>query len=198
MSTPSTPHSARTCVGCRKADERDALLRLVLAGDPPALLPDVGRRASGRGVSVHPRRACIESAVRSGALRRGLRTEAASPSAAELANWASVQYGRRVDGLLIAAVRSGHAAVGADAVRSVLVGGRSALLVVAGDAGDIGRELVAAAERSGTSHIAYSDKATLGRLFGREMLAVIAITDSDLAMEIQRAAGSAALLAEAS
>lgn len=195
---PGLAHSARTCVGCRQEDDRNALLRFVLAGDPPTFVPDVTRRASGRGVSVHPTRRCIEAAVRTGALRRGLRAQTvhAAPSADELADWARGQYARRVDGLLVAAFRSGHAELGADAVGAAIATRRAAALIVAGDATENRQDLLASAQRLGASCIVYADKASLGRLFGRETLAVIAITDSDLAVELQRAARCAAVLAE--
>jgi hypothetical protein len=188
----------RTCVGCRQEDDREALLRFVLAGDPPTFVPDVSRRASGRGVSVHPTRRCIDAAVRTGALRRGLRAQTlqAAPTASDLAGWASGQYVRRIDGLLVAAFRANHAALGTDAVGIAIANRRAALLVVAGDATENRQELMASAERLGASCMVHADKARLGHLFGRETLAVIAITDLDLASELQRAARCAALLAE--
>src|SRR4051795_10568760 len=97
--------SVRTCVGCRQTDERAALLRFVLAGDPPQIVPDLPRRAGGRGVSVHPRRPCLDAAVRNGALRRAFKTELPALNAEDLARWASGQYARRLDGLLHAAYR---------------------------------------------------------------------------------------------
>lgn len=188
----------RTCVGCRQTDERTALVRFVLAGDPPQLVPDVPRRAAGRGVSVHPNRRCLEAAVRSGALRRGLRTQQPA-DADQLARWASGQYARRVTGLLGAAYRSGGAAVGTERVREAIARRGVALLIVARDAGGNQEELVRSAERLGGNCMVYADKASLGRLFGRETVAVVAVTDSGIASELQHAARCAAeLVAEAS
>ena len=191
----------RTCVGCRQKDGRLALLRFVLAGDPPQLVPDVPRRASGRGVSIHPRRRCLDAAARNGGLVRGLR--AGGPAAMkidpdQLADWASGQYTRRFEGLLIGAYRSGHAVVGADRARDAMSTQRAFLLMVAGDAADKRQELVAAAGRLGKSCIVYADKAQLGGLFGRETVGVVAVTDMDIAAELQHAMQCAALLAEAS
>jgi predicted RNA-binding protein YlxR (DUF448 family)/ribosomal protein L7Ae-like RNA K-turn-binding protein len=192
------PGAQRTCVGCRQSDDRTALLRLVLAGDPPQLVPDVSRRGGGRGVSVHPRRRCLDAAVRSGALRRGLRTQE-SADAAQLAGWASGQYRRRMDGLLSAAYRSGHAAIGTERVRDAIGRREATLLVVAGDAADNRRDLVEAAQRIGGSCLVHADKASLGKLFGRETVAVVAVSDPLIAEELQRAARCAAQLdAEAS
>jgi predicted RNA-binding protein YlxR (DUF448 family)/ribosomal protein L7Ae-like RNA K-turn-binding protein len=177
----------RLCAGCRQHDERTALLRLVLAGDPPRAVPDVARGARGRGVSVHATRRCLQAAVRSGAVRRGLRS-AVDSSADELAGWASGQYTRRIEGLLIAAQRSGAAAIGSERVRDAIAQRRVALLVLANDAGEGQQELQGAAERLGGRCMLFGDKAALGRLYGRELVAVVAITDTTIAQALRSAA----------
>jgi ribosomal protein L7Ae-like RNA K-turn-binding protein len=175
------------------------LLRFVVAGDPPQLVPDVPRRASGRGVSVHPRRRCLDAAVKNGGLRRALKCDASvAVNADDLARWASGQYSRKLDGLLGAAQRSGHAAVGTERARDAIAARRAALIVVASDASEQRQQLMASAERLGQSCLLYGDKASLGRLFGRETVAVVAVTDPNIAEEVQRAARCAALLGEAS
>jgi predicted RNA-binding protein YlxR (DUF448 family)/ribosomal protein L7Ae-like RNA K-turn-binding protein len=196
---PSREDPMRTCVGCRQKDDRTALLRFVVAGDPPQLVPDVPRRAGGRGVSVHPRRPCLDAAVKSGALKRGLKNDAdVSVNADDLARWASGQYSRRLDGLLGAAHRSGNAVIGTERVRDAITSRRTSLIVVASDASEQRQHMMASAERLGQSCLLYGDKASLGRLFGRETVAVVAITDPHIADEVQRAARCAALLLEAS
>src|SRR5262249_26964392 len=159
---PRGGEAVRMCVGCRQRDERTALLRFVLAGDPPQVVPDVARRADGRGVSVHARRSCLEAAVRSGALRRRLEGDFPGVNADDLAGWGSGRYAGRRDGLLLAAQRAGHAAVGTERVRDAIARRRAALLVVAGDASDAREELMAAAERLGGNCVLFADKAGLG------------------------------------
>jgi predicted RNA-binding protein YlxR (DUF448 family)/ribosomal protein L30E len=193
---PARDEIARMCVGCRERADRGALLRFVVAGDPPQIVPDVSRRADGRGASVHPRRRCLDAAIRSGALRRALRADLVS-SADELAQWASGQYGRRLEGLLAAAHRSGRAAVGTERVRDAIADKRAVVLVVAGDATENRQELMRAAERLGGSCLIHGDKASLGRIFGRETVAVAAITDRGIADELQSAARCAAEIAGA-
>jgi predicted RNA-binding protein YlxR (DUF448 family)/ribosomal protein L7Ae-like RNA K-turn-binding protein len=186
----------RMCVGCRQKDGREALLRFVAAGHPPQVVPDVSRRASGRGASVHPRRRCIDAAVRNGALSRALHV-AVDGDAGELADWALGQYSRRLDGLLVAAHRSGRAAVGTERVRDAIAEKRAAVLIVAADATENRQELMRSAERLGGGCVVHGDKASLGRLFGRETVAVAAITDRDLAEELRTAARCAAEIAGA-
>jgi predicted RNA-binding protein YlxR (DUF448 family)/ribosomal protein L7Ae-like RNA K-turn-binding protein len=191
--------STRTCVGCRQRDGREALLRIVLAGDPARAVPDVARRAGGRGVSVHAKRTCLDAAVRGGGLARALRRDPGS-TAQELATWAAGQYTRTVTGLIATALRAGKAVLGAERVRDAMNEQRVAQLIVACDAGEGHEGLVHAAERLGRRCLVLGDRASLGRLCSRELVAVMAITDADFAERIRDAALLAAELggAEAS
>ncbi|MDD9932261.1 MAG: DUF448 domain-containing protein [Myxococcales bacterium] len=189
--------SIRSCAGCRQKGDRDVLLRLVLSGDPPELVPDVRRRAGGRGVSVHPTRTCLTKAVRTGALKRAFRREL-SPDVDQLASWAGGQYGRRIDGLLSSAHRAGKAVAGSERVREAVRERQALLLVVASDARGDRDEIMRSAERLGGACLVHSDRQALGRLFGRESIAVAAVTDAGIAEELQVAARCVAELAEAS
>lgn len=61
----------RTCIGCRGRDEQANLLRFVRAGDE---VVDATRpRLPGRGAYLHPRRSCLELAIRRRAFGRALR-----------------------------------------------------------------------------------------------------------------------------
>lgn len=61
----------RTCVGCRKRDDKAALVRVVV--DRGEFLPDPQARMPGRGVYLHARAECAETALRKRALQRALR-----------------------------------------------------------------------------------------------------------------------------
>ena len=62
-------HPLRTCIGCRGADSRSALLRVVLgpgADGIRVVLPDPEHRRPGRGAWLHPvRRRAFGRALRS-------------------------------------------------------------------------------------------------------------------------------------
>ena len=62
----------RTCVGCRRTDRRDALLRVVRSRSDGAVALDLRARMPGRGAWLHRDRGCWQGA-RAG-LSRGLRT----------------------------------------------------------------------------------------------------------------------------
>lgn len=186
----------RTCAGCRRRDARSALLRLVLEqADAPRLLPDVQRRLPGRGISVHPTRACIQRAARGGFARAVRGPLSVEP--AELCSQAAAQYRKRMTGLLLAASRSRRIAVGTEAVKRSLTDGTSSLVLFASDAAGRREDLGALAERQGVPCASDGDKAELGRLFGRAELGVLSILDDGIAAEVAVAAARAAELSEA-
>lgn len=69
----------RTCLGCRRTDDRSTLLRVTAREDESGVIrivPDVRRRLGGRGAWLHPRPDCIEQAVRRRGFARALRVRA--------------------------------------------------------------------------------------------------------------------------
>lgn len=195
-----TEQGNRSCAGCRQTDDREALLRFVVAGapqdsEPVQIAPDVRRRAPGRGVSVHPRFRCVEAAVRTGALRRGLGVSDAS-TARELSSMAVAQYQRRAAGLLSAAQRARRLALGTEAVRSALAARTVQLLLVASDAEGSREELVGAAQRLGRHCLVWNNRQELGRQFGRALLSIVGVLDAGIATELRHVVRCASELAE--
>ncbi len=192
---PKEPsESVRTCAGCRARDARAALLRFVESPDG-VLIADVKHVLPGRGVSVHPKRACVEAAVTRGGFARALRHEV-TVDWRELARDAADQIRRRAMGLVVAAWRSRQAAVGTDAVRDAMRSGKVELLVVAADAAGRRDELEAAAKALGRACVVAGTKEELGRLLGRGDVGVLAILHSGIADELSRALGRATELSE--
>ncbi len=185
----------RTCVGCRAKDARDALVHFAVRPEPPRLAPDPDHRLGGRGVSIHPRRACFEAAVRRGGLARALGGPV-DMDAGALAELARSWYRRRIEGLLIGAARSKNLSLGTDAVREAMHAGGVQLLVVASDAAGRREELERAAERLGRACVVFGTKASLGRLLGRDEVGVVAIGDGRIAAEVVRANARATSLSE--
>ncbi|HQR25690.1 MAG TPA: YlxR family protein [Nocardioides sp.] len=63
-------------MGCRERAAKGELLRVVAGSDThgrPAVVPDPGATAPGRGAHLHPSVACYELAVRRRAFARALR-----------------------------------------------------------------------------------------------------------------------------
>jgi predicted RNA-binding protein YlxR (DUF448 family) len=72
--------SVRTCIGCRRRDAAGALVRLRVDVDG-AIAVATG---TGRGASMHANAACVESALRAGALGRAFKRKVALPDGAVL------------------------------------------------------------------------------------------------------------------
>jgi predicted RNA-binding protein YlxR (DUF448 family) len=171
--------SERTCAGCGRADEREALLRLVLAGQD--VVADVAGGAFGRGAHVHPTAECLERACKSG-LARAFKCKVHA-NAGELARQIVEAFDRRITGLVLGARRAGHLAVGQDAALER----EAPLLVVACDAGSVvTREKVRNAVADGRAVI-WKDKSSLGALFGVPEVAIFAVVHEKIAAEIREA-----------
>jgi len=64
------------CIGCRERATKRELLRVVAGAGPdglPAVVPDPGGTAPGRGAHLHPTPECYDLAVRRRAFARALR-----------------------------------------------------------------------------------------------------------------------------
>jgi len=191
----------RTCVGCQARfsagkDARtpaDLHVRVVLgpaasAGAAPELAVDFAGSSFGRGAHVHVRPACLERACRAGFAKAWKRPVSASPS--ELARQIVQAADQRIRGLLQGARRAKLVAIGDDA-RERLSRGEGALAVVAVDAGaSATKGALASLVREGKV-VAFGTKAELGALFGREEVAVVAITNPGVATEIHCARAAA-------
>ena len=81
ISTRPNQRMARTCVGCRRRDDRSALLRVVAEWDDTGehiarVVADPRHRLPGRGAWLHPTPECLDLAVRRKAFGRALRVKA--------------------------------------------------------------------------------------------------------------------------
>jgi predicted RNA-binding protein YlxR (DUF448 family) len=172
--------SKRMCAGCGSRDGREELVRLVVADTAPFIAVDLGRRLEGRGVSVHPRRACIRSAALRGGLARALRGVArVEPESIE--QMMVEQLEKRVLGLLSSARRRRSLALGAEAVRSALQAGRGDLLIRAKDSRGRANELSRMATALGCANATWRTKGSLGDAFGRSDLGVLLVMDRGIA-----------------
>jgi predicted RNA-binding protein YlxR (DUF448 family)/ribosomal protein L7Ae-like RNA K-turn-binding protein len=172
--------STRTCVGCRAQDDAAATFRLVVADGEVAF--DLAGGSFGRGAHVHPRPACLAQAP------RGLARAFHAPlhvDAAGLGSRLVAACDRRMIGLLLAARRTKSLAIGARAASDALRE-RSALAVLATDAGTIASSpQVEAAVRAGRA-MAWKTKRELGALLGEESVAICAVCQAGIADELKR------------
>ena len=175
--------SRRMCAGCGDRAERGELVRLVVGPSAPYVAVDLARGLGGRGVSVHPRRACIRSASLRGGLARALRGVAdVEPESIE--RMIVQQLERRVLGLLSSARRTRNLALGTDAVGAALQANQGDLLIRAKDSRGRGDELAHAATALGCATATWGTKASLGDAFTRSELGVLLVTDRGIARAV--------------
>ena len=74
----------RSCIGCRTAREKPALLRVVRSPEGRLSL-DAGGRAPGRGAYLCPSAACLEAAARRKSFDRAFRAPVTREAVADLA-----------------------------------------------------------------------------------------------------------------
>lgn len=182
----SSKIAERTCAGCRQQRPREELVRLAVVPEPPYVVADARGRLGGRGVWIHADSECLRTATNKGGVARSLRRPV-TLDPATIADGIVAQLGRRLEGLLLGAHRARKIAVGTDSVRESLAEGRTRLLCVASDAAGRRDELMASAERLGRACVVLGPKADVGRLFGRDEVAVLAIEDGGIAEEVRRA-----------
>jgi predicted RNA-binding protein YlxR (DUF448 family) len=174
--------SERTCVGCRQLAPRAELVRFAIRVDAgvASVVPDVAHKLGGRGASVHPSAACIESAVKRGGFAKAASARV-DASAAELIAMLDGQLVQRARGLLLGAIRAKLAVLGADGTEKAITERRVVALVLAGDAAARTGSVAASIARLGGRAIQMLTKAELGALVGRDEVAVIGIGDEGIA-----------------
>lgn len=188
MSEPNTAAAAiergakrlpqRTCIGCAEHERPDELVRLVI-GPSGEVAVDLAGKAFGRGAWVHASVPCLEKGAKRGLARSFRATVRATPEALAAAIVEAAD--RRVSGLLMAALRSRQAVLGADAVTEAAASGGVELVVVACDAAAAaGLQVVVRAVAEGRA-VAWGTKSRLGALAGRAEVAVLGIKTAKLA-----------------
>lgn len=174
----------RTCMGCRKEDEPEAMIRLVL-GENGGLLVDLAARAFGRGGWVHPRTDCLVRAVRGGAARNFKTSVTPDVPAVFLALRSAAT--QRVGALLGAARGAQRIAAGTESVQATFEKGEALLILVAADArAAASTGFLARAAQQGIVRL-WGTKERIGQALGRPETAVVAVTEPGLAGAIDRA-----------
>src|SRR5262245_44761838 len=77
----------RTCIGCRRREPATEMVRLSIqaqTGESVGQVELTGRSRSGRGASVHPRPACLETGLRPEVLSRAFKQKVTIRDAKDL------------------------------------------------------------------------------------------------------------------
>lgn len=173
--------AVRTCLGCRARRLQKEMIRIVRDPDGAAVF-DLSGKLPGRGAYVCPTRSCV-TGLSSASLSRVLRQDVALPSAEKILSGLDEAVIRRMLDLLSMARKAGMAVCGADAVTEALGAGRGSLAVAATDiAGRTLRGLEKA--RRQVPLCTFTDRGTLGAVFGRESVSVALITSAGMARRL--------------
>lgn len=193
---PADAGPVRTCAGCgeKVAARSGDVVRVVRGPDEDGktlVAFDLASTAFGRGAWVHPARACLEKAAKSGlarAFKGPVKVDVAALSHAFLE-----AATRRVEGLLVTAKRLRKVAVGTDACFAALEAGASCV-VVATDAKSVveRRELAEAISRG--LAVSFGTKGALGALMDRDEVALVAVSHGDIGDEIKRTCRAASAM----
>jgi predicted RNA-binding protein YlxR (DUF448 family) len=177
---------SRTCVGCHAridAAERDGTVRFVCDPTEGRVVVDLAGGSFGRGAHVHATRACLVKACSGGGFSKAFRCQVKA-DAGELAGEIQRAATRRIEGLLVGARRAGHLAFGEEAKGHGA--GETPLFILATDAGPSAsggplREAIAEGRV-----LPFGTKESLGHLFSRELVAVVAVRHESVAREIRK------------
>jgi uncharacterized protein len=172
----------RTCIGCRQQASPGDLVRMVLGPDGDVAF-DLAGGAVGRGAWVHPIEVCLRKAAK--ATARSLRADGSADVEALMLSLAAAAI-RRAGGLLGAAYRARHAAIGGDACEQAFADGRARLVILATDAKAAADKAWLEAAAATGLLARWSTKAELGAAVGREELAIMVVTDDGLAKNLLR------------
>jgi predicted RNA-binding protein YlxR (DUF448 family) len=185
---------SRTCVGCHARIDTDApananlgdafrvVLGLVTEAQKHEVAVDLAGSSFGRGAHVHATAGCLAKAC-AGGFSKAFRRQVSAEPAKLVAEVARVAH-QRIEGLLLGARRAGHLAFGEEAK------GHSAedtpLFLVARDAGGsaLGGPLRHAVAEGRV--LVWGTKESLGNLFSRELVALVAVRHESVAREIRK------------
>ena len=183
MTTAREKPSRRMCAGCGQRTGAEDLVRLVIGPAAPFVAVDLGRKLGGRGVSVHPTKACVRTAALRGGLAKALRG-VAEVEPESVVRMIVAQLEQRALGLLSAAARKRSLALGGEAVRAALQANNGDLLIRAKDSRGRADELARAATALGCATVTWGTKASLGDAFTRSELGVLLVLDRGIARAV--------------
>lgn len=171
----------RTCVACRKTQDKSDLIRFVLAPDGQVVV-DYRQHLPGRGVYTCPTRECLALAVKKNSFRRSFTAPAAPVTVAGLQEQVRMALVQRIAGLVKMARKSGQLISGSNQVLDALKRQSPALVLLAQDiAATMGQKIESAAERQNIYCIRLFDKESLGQMLGKEERSVVAVAGGSLA-----------------
>jgi uncharacterized protein len=169
----------RTCIGCRRALNKDEVIRLI-AG-PDGIVIDYREKLTGRAAYVCPRPECITRALAKETLSRAFKSKVLPPDATDFIVRLAATIKDKIKALLTISMKAGKLAAGASAVKDALEKGRVELLLYATDLSEGTREKLEVQGSGPLRQETLFTRDEFGALLGRELIGVVAILDKGLA-----------------
>jgi predicted RNA-binding protein YlxR (DUF448 family) len=170
----------RRCLVSREPLPVERLIRFAVGPDG-AIVPDIEGRLPGRGLWLQATREIVDEACATRAFAKAARMSVVVGDG--LADLVERLLARRCLDLLGLARRTGAAVAGYEKAREFLRRSRPALILVARDAADGGRDGVAGAA-PGVPVVALFSSAELGAVFGRERTVHVVVAESGIAARL--------------
>lgn len=157
----------------------------VVAG-PTGLVIDYREKLPGRGAYICPDPGCIKAALSRDGLSRGLRTSVKAPSVDEFIRMLSGAVREKLRSLIAMAARAGMLKAGFSAVKDSIEKARALLIIASSDASGSTLERLMLPDDRTVLHRAPFTKEDMGRILGRDEVAVFSIEDRGFADSIGR------------
>ena len=173
--------AVRTCLGCRVRRAQKEMIRIVRNPGGAAVF-DLSGKLPGRGAYVCPSRSCV-TRLSAASLSRVLRQDVTLPAAEETLASLCGTLTRMMLNLISVARKAGMALYGAEAVTDALNAGRGSLVVTATDTADRTLQRIEKV-RGEVPAVSFTDRDTLGAVFGRESVSIALVTSGGMARRL--------------
>ncbi|MFK5925402.1 MAG: DUF448 domain-containing protein [Desulfuromusa sp.] len=182
MVTVAEKGPQRTCIACRRTQDKKQLVRYVVAPDGMVLV-DYRQRLPGRGVYTCISAECLLAAVKKNAFQRGFKRQCREVDATELMQQLTIAIEQKITSLIGMSRKSRQFIAGSNAVVDALKKGASlALIVMAKDISDsIRRKIELLALKKNIYTVQLYDKHQIGQMLGKEERSVMAVQTGLLA-----------------
>jgi predicted RNA-binding protein YlxR (DUF448 family) len=172
----------RTCIGCRRVFEKDAVVRIV-AG-PLGIVLDYREKLPGRAAYICPTVECITKSLSKENLSRSLHCKVGSPKAEVFIDQLAALITQKIKALIVMSAKAGKLAAGYSAVRDAVEKGRVSLLLYAHDLSEGTKEKIATSAPDSVRWTTLFTREEMGKLVNRELVGVLGIVDNGLSNAI--------------
>jgi len=168
----------RSCIGCRRVQGKQSLLRFVLAPDR-TVVPDLQGKLPGRGAYICQNMDCLREATAKRQFARAFRGDVLGAGFDVLMPILEQVMRDRISGYLALANKAGKVISGSDTVMDALRRGDVGVLFIASDSSEsTRRRFESTAERGAVPCCSLFDQIHLGTLLGKEQRSIVAVNGS--------------------